>query len=418
MKPNSFKYFAMASLLTGCFACSDADHPDEGSEQPSIPVISLTAEEIAAKQAVTVFNYDFLGACDRSRNNRDENLLISPLSAQMALGMLASAANEVAASEIAAALGCDDNAALAGMNGKILRTLPKLDSKVKFNLANSVWHENGYTLSSAFTKNLSSTYSVEIFPCKMADAADDINAWCALKTENNINNLVTPQSLSNSVLAMLNALYFKGEWAEIFDKSKTRSYAFHGSAGDTTVDMMVDTREVKYSTNLTSSANYENNTGFECVELPFGNGSFTVKLVLPSERADINVLADNASSLIPSAATTTLEECTIYLPKFKIEGTPINLNGALEEIGVHCPGSGDYFSIFDDSTLKQFNFIVTQQSTAEFDEEGAVVAAATSTLVYGDSGFRNEMIFDRPFLFFITETQTGACLMAGKVMNL
>ncbi len=417
MKKDFIKYFAMASLLTGCFACSDADHPDEGSEQPSIPVISLTAEEIAAKQAVTVFNYDFLGACDRSRNNRDENLLISPLSAQMALGMLASAANEVAASEIAAALGCDDNAALAGMNGKILRTLPKLDSKVKFNLANSVWHENGYTLSSAFTKNLSSTYSVEIFPCKMADAADDINAWCALKTENNINNLVTPQSLSNSVLAMLNALYFKGEWAEIFDKSKTRSYAFHGSAGDTTVDMMVDTREVIYTTNL-STSNNQPELGYECVELPFGNGSFTVKFVLPAEDADINALADNASSLIPTAETNKLKKRTLYLPKFKLEGTQISLNEALDKMGIRCIGSTNHFSIFDDDALNNLNFIVSQQSTAEFDEEGAVVASATKVVECGDSGFSNDIIFDRPFLFFITETQTGACLMAGKVMNL
>ncbi len=420
MKTDGFKYLAIACLLGACSACDNeefADISDENKQQ-SISKISLSAEEVAASKDIETFNYNFLGACDRMRMNRDENLLISPLSAQMALGMLALSADDAAANEIASVLGCSDRNAIAGINRKILQTFHRLDAKVTSNLANSVWHESSYELFPEFKNTVGSDYSADVFPCNLSEAANDINSWCAQKTDNNISQLVSPEDLNSCIITMLNALYFKGEWAEKFSKENTRPYTFHGANGDTTVDMMMDSRTITYSTNLTFTTGESNELGFECAELPFGNGSFSVKLVLPAPGVDINKLADNASRLIANTETSNLANCTIAMPKFKIDSDRIDLGNALTLMGLQCFSNISHFNLFTDDTLNNLYFKISQRSTVEFDEDGAVATSATAISGTISPGPGYKLIFDRPFLFFITEKQTGVCLMSGKVMNL
>lgn len=410
MKTNFFKYVAVVTLMGISFAACDDVEFAEKPEESEVPGIKLSADELATAEALAAFNYDFLGACDRARGNRNENILISPLSAQIVLGMIASAADEASAAEITAALGCSDVEALNKLNRKILQNISSLDSKVTTTLANSVWHESDYALLPEFSESMQSGYSADLFPCIMKNAADDINLWCAQNTDNNITDLISQNDLKGAVIALLNALYFKGEWTDKFDIDNTRQMPFCGATYESNVDMMIDTR------NINHRSFFNGDVCGDCVELTFGNGSFSLKLILPYEGCDINSIVDNASELVPSVLYPC-SHCTIGLPKFKIKGERLELDDALQSMGINRLFNNAHLDFFVDNHMNDIAFKALQQSTVEFDENGAVVTSATAFTGLESANYV-AFIFNRPFLFFITEKQTGACLMAGKVMNL
>ena len=411
MKPNFFKYIAVACITVVGFAgCDDVEFAETPEESQQVPGIKLSADELATAEALTAFNYDFMGVCDRARDNRNENLLISPLSAQIVLGMIASSADDASATEIAAALGCSNASALNKLNRKILQEISKLDSKTITTLANSVWHESDFDLLPDFSESMKNGYGADVFPCIMKNAADDINLWCAQNTDYNITDLISQNDLKGAVMALLNALYFKCEWTDKFDIDNTRPMPFHGATGENNVDMMMDYRSLRYNRFSNGAVRGV------LVELPFGNGSFSLKLMLPDEGCDINSVVDKASELIPSGSLSKAN-CTIGLPKFKIKGERLELTNAFKNMGINRLFSNAHLNFFVDDAMNNFNFNAVQQSTVEFDENGAVVTSVTA--ITGDiSDIPVAFIFNRPFLFFITEKQTGACLMAGKVMNL
>jgi serine protease inhibitor len=60
------------------------------------------------------------------------------------------------------------------------------------------------------------------------DASRQINSWVAEATNNLIESIVGPDSVSKDTqLVVTNALYFKGRWETPFHKSKTMDHEFH-----------------------------------------------------------------------------------------------------------------------------------------------------------------------------------------------
>ena len=79
-------------------------------------------------------------------------------------------------------------------------------------------------------------------------SASAINQWVKEQTNNKIQNLIGPESISSMTkLILVNAIYFKGDWKVKFDKSKTRKGDFHVSPTKTVqTDMMFSKEEYAY----------------------------------------------------------------------------------------------------------------------------------------------------------------------------
>ena len=59
-------------------------------------------------------------------------------------------------------------------------------------------------------------------------AATTINNWVEEKTREKIKDLVKPKMLNTDTkMVLVNAIYFKADWAKQFDKKSTKEKQFH-----------------------------------------------------------------------------------------------------------------------------------------------------------------------------------------------
>jgi serine protease inhibitor len=159
----------------------------------------------------------------------DANLFVSPLSLHIALGMLLNGAENETAAEILKTLKME-GVSLADLNEAyktLLNDMPVADSKVTLGLANSVWYRNTFQVETDFKNVLNQSFNAEVTGLEFNDAAKDrINQWASDKTNGKIKK-VLEQIDGNAIMFLLNALYFKGEWATKFDSGNTKDKPFH-----------------------------------------------------------------------------------------------------------------------------------------------------------------------------------------------
>lgn len=389
--------------------CSNEDTPDiqnEGEAEPTGVPMQFTAAELSAAHEVAGFGSRFLQAADAMASDRNENVLVSPLSAQMMLGILANAGNEAVRTEMVELLGCADLNALNDLNGKLMKGMPVADRMAVTSCANSAWYDMGIEMMPDFEKAFSTAYGGISYQRDMTSTAtvDEINRWSAAKTANMIPRIISDVAELSEAM-FVSALHFNGLWSYPFSKANTTKAAFHGVEGDTEVDMMREDIE---------EAEYLKTDKFSAVRLPFGNKTFTATFVLP---IDITIDKLLSEFCIEEYGTKWEQRgCMILLPKYSIEGSKLSLRDIFkQQMGVT--------ELFKVGSINAFTSGMTvsdisQKSVIEVDEEGARLAAVTWTGMDTANPSNNLIEFNRPFLFFITEQQTGTCLMAGKIVKL
>jgi serpin B len=158
------------------------------------------------------------------------------------------------------------------------------------------------------------------------------------------------------------------------------------------------------------------------VELPYAGGRYSMYIVLPPEGLDINTMISFISESAFDAAMEMIEsrEVVLTMPKFKLE-TSIILNKALQNMGVETAftGAADFKGIAATGSLVLEQ--VKQKCYIDVTEEGTEAAAVTSVQVRLTSADRNplaRMTVDRPYVFFIQDSQSGNIMFAGKVVDL
>ena len=167
----------------------------------------------------------FFRAVNALPDNAGKNVVVSPLSAQVLLSIMANTAGQQQADEIMEALDCNDMDAINSLAVKYQSALPMVDDAVKMTLVNAMWYNNRYTVNPEPASRLGEVFGIEPVASDFNDGktvSDEINSWAADKTNNLIREIMQPADINQTLLAvMANALYFKGEWTNPFDAAKT-----------------------------------------------------------------------------------------------------------------------------------------------------------------------------------------------------
>ncbi len=408
----------LALLATGCSSDepAPADEPTE-PEVPTAPVtFELTAAESRAAEATRGFIMDFFRAICASKDVTG-TISTSPVSASILLAMTANACDAETRRQIVDAIGCNDIEALNSLSNKFLEAMPLVDPEVKTALANSVWYHKGYTLNTKFADIIDKHYAGEKYGRNLQTGdqtvANEINAWVGGKTEGLIDKIISTDDLNKeTVMIMANALYFKGSWANPFEPDNTAKKDFVGATQTTKIDMMQHT----------GMQHYAESDNFQAVKMEYGKGAFEAVIVLPAEGLDINefIASDELDKLANLKYND--EPIEFSLPKLKIEARKIWLNAPLAAMGIRNIGEMQNYSIFTETIEAKSN--IYQKATIEFTEEGAEGAAITWNGMVTAPGpdapapAKPVMNVNRPFVFFINETTTGACLFATRVTDL
>ena len=399
------KLIILAAMMALLAACGKED-PEEYPGEP----IPLTKAEEGINASANSFGFDVFHAL-----YKEDQVLFSPLSASLALSMTATGSDGNTAKQMTRVLGFDGFTPdeVNGYYKKMVPALLKADSKTVFEIANSLWISDNISVKKSFTDDCEKYYSSEVYPADFGKQAtiDKVNKWCSDKTHGKIKSILDgPDPLL--MMALINALYFNGTWTYPFpDVNKGKFNTISGKAVD--ADLMSVTTELSY-------AEYD---GFRMVNLPYGNGAFSMKVILPKEGEDFGkaVRRFEARTLDKLNGKVSKKTVSVIMPKFTFEYQS-NLKEVLIGLGMEDAFDGlkaDFSKMCDDELYISF---VKQKTFIDVNDKGTEAAAVTVVGMMKNSigGPEPEMIIfnaDRPFLFVIQENSTGAVLFIGQKVS-
>uniref|UniRef100_A0A668ULW0 Serpin domain-containing protein n=1 Tax=Oreochromis aureus TaxID=47969 RepID=A0A668ULW0_OREAU len=244
----------------------------------------------------------------------------------------------------------------------------------------------------------------------------EINSWVEQQTENKIKDLLKPGTVNaDTRLALVNAVYFKGNWKNTFDEENTKEMPFKVKQ-TVPVQMMHQRKKLPY--------NYIADHDLQILELPYVAEELSMFILLPKESSDGSdpllklgkeLTQERLNEWTDRKNMSTYSEVILHLPKFKLE-EDYELNEPLAKLGmkdVFCAGRADLSGMNGEGGL--FLSTVAHKAFVEVNEEGTEAAAATGAAINAccyipDTHFRA----DHPFLFFIRHNKTKSILFFGR----
>lgn len=397
------KRLATILFLLFLSACGDSNQP-EISNPLNLRPLSLSEARIA--QSGNEFAFTLFRAV---QDDAQPNTFVSPLSVSMALGMAMNGASEDTQASILATidyanLSADEvNQAYEDMTGLLL----SMDNKTTLGIANSLWSSDQLTLQQSFVNKIKMHYRGTAQELNFFDpkAKDVINDWVEDKTNKKIKNLLTSTS-GDDAMYLVNAIYFKSNWQNKFEKSATTKKPFTNASGTTTqVDMM-------FSKGV--ALKYYANPKLQLIDIPYGNGQFSMTVLIPAGDVNEFVSTLNGSNFNQWTSAADSMSVELELPRFKMEWKR-DLLGDLETLGMKTYGFPHFFE--EPVSLKISKVI--HQSFVEVNEEGSEAAAATAVGIEFTSAppQPKRISVDKPFVFFIREKHSGVILFMGQLVD-
>ena len=369
---------------------------------------SVDEEVISAN---TLFGFNLFS--ELVREDAGKNVFISPLSISIALGMTYNGAAGKTQEAMAKALELkgmkleEVNSGYAGL----MKDLKSSDPRVELLIANSLWARREVEFEPDFLKRNKEFYKARVTTLDFADPGSPgvINKWVSENTKGKIKKIVE-QIDPQTVMFLINAIYFRGKWSCEFDKSRTKDDIFYLLDGtEKSVPMMSQSGRYQYY----------RGKGFQAVSLPYGDGRMSMYIFLPDEGSSLSdflagLNRENWGKWLP---LFHYMEGDIRLPRFKLEYEK-SLNNALESLGMGIafdPGKADFRGMSDSTLYIQS---VLHKAVVEVNEEGTVAAAVTSVMMGITSvPERFTFIVNRPFFFAIHDNQTNSLLFMGAVVK-
>uniref|UniRef100_A0A4W6FC91 Serpin peptidase inhibitor, clade B (ovalbumin), member 1 n=1 Tax=Lates calcarifer TaxID=8187 RepID=A0A4W6FC91_LATCA len=289
-------------------------------------------------------------------------------------------------------------------------------------IANRLYGENTANFLPQFLTATQKYYQADLKAVDFMGAPEacreEINSWVEQQTENKIKDLLKPGTVSAMTrLALVNAIYFKGNWMSRFDVANTKEMPFKVSK-TRKVQMMYQMKKLPY--------NYIPEHGLQILELPYVDDELSMFILLPEESTDGSdplLKLENELTLERLDEWTNREnmdvhsEVLVHLPKFKLE-EDYELNEPLAKLGmtdVFCTAKADLSGMNGEGGL--FLSTVAHKAFVEVNEEGTEAAAATAGMVAFCMLREEHFTADHPFLFFIRHNKTKSILFFGRLSS-
>ena len=402
-------YILVFLISVSVFPSCEKSDPIQ-KETPKITLNKKAAEIIEADKA---FGFElFREVCILSE---EDNIMISPLSVSYALGMTYNGADGTTLEAFNDVLHFGDltTEEVNESYKDLMDQLLNLDDKVEFSIANSIWYRLGFQVLSEFIKTNEDYFDAAVKEIDFTDpqTVELINQWIEDKTNDKIKDMLDFIPV-DAVMYLINAIYFNAPWNYEFEKGDTYQGDFKLADGPK--------HQVDYM-RVSGNFQYTSNEDFTAVELPYGDSTFSMVVMLPSPEKEVSDLVSKLDiahwdSWFEGSRFTGVQ---VDLPKFKYEFKEL-LNDPLTDLGLGVAFSeleADFTRINPDGNL--FISRVIHQTFIDVQEEGTEAAAATIVEILNTSagGGGSPIYFkaDKPFLYLIKENSTGTIVFIGKV---
>ncbi|XP_070603257.1 leukocyte elastase inhibitor-like isoform X2 [Erythrolamprus reginae] len=357
-----------------------------------------------------------------SEGNQTGNVFFSPLSLSSALAMVVLGARGNTASELLKTLHFDDvedlHPAFHTLNAKINQS----NAPYRLKLANRLYGEKSCNFLSDFLTSTQNLYGAELstvdFSIAPYEAKKEINQWVKQQTEGKIPELLSEGSIDElTKLVLVNAVYFKGNWAEPFKEKDTKDKPFRlNKTEKKNVKMMFMKKRLPFC--------YIPECKCRVLELPYKGKDVSMIILLPDS------IEDNSTGLEQLEQQLSLKklkewthqnnmnlyvDVSVHLPKFQLE-EHYDLKSYFEALGlVDIFDSGKANLSGMSGSLDLHVSKIVHQSFLEVNEVGTEAAAASAvTVIRIRRPIEEDFNADHPFLFFIRHNPTNTILFLGR----
>lgn len=406
-----FVFMLLAPFLMGCSS-------NDGIGNNERERIELSRSEQVMTEETTDFAFRLFQQVNKSETEQD-NWMVSPLSAGMALAMITNGASGNTLKEMKATLGFSQ-ASIDEMNAyyrRLLAELPGLDKTTQFGLANSVWIDNGFPVKSPFVDVNKQMYNAEVsnLDFSLTNAPTTINNWCSDHTNGRITKIIEDIAPDTEML-LLNALYFKGIWKEgyKFNKLNTQDEDFTNADGSTTKVKMMN-QSKRYS--------FTSNEYFWMANFGYGNGAYNMTILLPDTDHTLEECLEalTVENWLAWGKNWSNRELYVKMPRFEIEYNK-NLIEDMKALGMKDAFNSATADFSNISNNELYLGLLKQSTYLKVDEEGTEAAAVTVGGMTNSAAPPSEgpvpFYLNRPFVFMIGESSTGTILFMGKVTKM
>lgn len=400
-------FLSVGSLLLGN-GCKATEKPLD------LPPVHNT-EEIPAsyfKDSVNQFSDLLFLASSKPAGN----IMVSPLSVFLALGMTANGAGGQTKDAMVNVL-TQRAYPLLSLNEQCrsyLSSIEALDDSVAMDIANSLWLSKDRKADTQFlqanTKYFGST--VKSLDFSKPQSLETINKWVKDATKGTIDSILDS---IDPLMAMylINAIYFKADWRTPFAASATREMVFHTPGGTVETPFMFRNGTFLYSKVPEGQA----------VLLPYINERFVFFALLPDSPSTVRQWLEKQGDASLSALLASLFEKSIptqielSLPKFEAR-YKTSLSDVLKSMGMSIAFDSRQAD-FSPMTEKREKDLVLDEilhkTFMRVDEKGTEAAAVTAIMMKATSmpTMAMPLVFDRPFLYGIMDKEEGIPLFLG-----
>ena len=399
-----------ALILSSC-------EPAEPQHEPMpIHPIELTKAQDEMVDNGNVFAFNLIKTVSESDELQGKDFMVSPLSISFVLGALNNGATGQTSEEILSAIGFEGSTAndINEYCKTILQGCPNVDDLVDMKIANAVVLKEGYEMKKGFGNALADYYEAYVRTMKFdSKAVEAINDWCDEHTEGMIPEIIK-KIPDGACLFALNAIYFKGEWTDKFEKKDTEKADFTNIDGSTSKIQMMQKEDW---------FDYTSNDLWATVRLPYGNGSYGMYVLLPHEGKSIYDVIEALDGETWEATRRKMygNKVNLKLPSFETE-TSIDLREIMKALGMKRafdPSKAEFGEMLVKTNGNLYLGLLLQKSKITVNEEGTKAAAVTiGGMVDSAAGppAEPEIInfhADRPFIYLIQENSSNAIFFIG-----
>lgn len=416
-------------LLLGLMGCwrgmSDnaIASPRPNTPRPTLPMQPTNPKQAQTKPAPAV-NSKLIAANTRfgfklfselMKQDSNENVFISPSSVAIALSMAYNGASGETQEAMAKALEVQGMGLpeLNQANAALKAALQNPDEKVQLTIANSLWAKQGIPFQPEFLRRNQQYYDAQVSELNFQDpkAISTINDWVNRNTRGKITRILD-EIKSDDVMFLINAIYFKGNWSNEFDKSATANKPF---------TLLNGTQKQHPLMAQTGDYRYLETDQFQAVSLPYGKKRVSMYVFLPKQTSDLSqfyktLTADNWQTWMKQFRRRS---GSVQLPRFKMEYT-VELKDALSALGMEVAFNPLRANFANLSTVSTKIDQVKHKTFVDVNEEGTEAAAVTSIGIVATSAAIDEpfnLVVDRPFFCAIRDDQTGTVVFMGSIVD-
>ena len=435
-----FTVLALSSAMVSCTTSEEEEIVDFGEAKMVVNMLSeaqpirLTVAQMQFANDNNKFTLNFLNTVNEV-DQSGKSFIYSPLSITYVLGMVNDAAVGETEKELEQTLGFHEGGiqAVNDYCKKLIDGLPKVDEDVTLDIANAIFVNKNYTLKPQFEQDMQNYYDAkaESLDFSSPQTLDHINGWCKEKTNDMIPTILDEVDPS-MVSYLLNAIYFKADWASKFDQKNTKEEDFTTENGKTNLPLMHQNVLIEYA----------NNGIFSTVTMPYGNGMWNMFVMLPEEgKTTDDIINQLASDGLPMSGgyvgplgdtfqpyydRLSPHEVDLKLPRFETSSDTDELDidngliGLMQKMGINRAFIDGLAEIPNMCEVPVYIDMMRQKAKIKVNEEGSEAAAVTvagvnfkassGPIEYPKATFHA----NRPFVYVIQEASSGVILFVGK----